>query len=227
MKVRIRFSKTGALVYIGHLDVMRYFQKLFRRAGIPVKYSEGFSPHQILSFSPPLPLGTESAGEYADVELTDRISTEDAMKALIEQSVDEIEILSFKELPEKCDSAMAAVTAAGYKVTFETAPLDIEEAVRTFLSSEEVLIVKKTKKSEKELNIRSLVYELSADNAKGTVSMLISSGSVDNIKPDLVIGALFKPYGTDCEGNYRIMRTDQYTGEGEFISLDEIGKEIQ
>ena len=75
MKVRIRFSKTGALVYIGHLDVMRYFQKLFRRSGIPVAYTEGFSPHQILSFSHPLPLGMESAGEYADVELTCRITS--------------------------------------------------------------------------------------------------------------------------------------------------------
>ena len=83
MKVRLRFSKTGALVYIGHLDVMRYFQKLFRRADIPVKYSEGFSPHQILSFTPPLPLGMESFGEYADVELIDAISSEDALKSYL------------------------------------------------------------------------------------------------------------------------------------------------
>ena len=100
MKVRLRFTKTGALVYIGHLDVMRYFQKLFRRSRIPVAYTEGFSPHQILSFSHPLPLGMESTGEYADVLLTDRITTDEALKSIRMQSVPEIEVLSFKELPE-------------------------------------------------------------------------------------------------------------------------------
>ena len=67
MKVRIKFSKTGALKYIGHLDVMRYFQKLMRRADIPIAYSEGFSPHQIMSFAMPLGIGDESIAEYVDI----------------------------------------------------------------------------------------------------------------------------------------------------------------
>ena len=48
MKVRIKFSKQGPVKFIGHLDVMRYFQKAMRRAAIDIKYSEGFSPHQIM-----------------------------------------------------------------------------------------------------------------------------------------------------------------------------------
>ena len=55
MKVRIKFSKYGALRFIGHLDVMRYFQKAIRRAEIDIAYSEGFSPHQIMSFASPYP----------------------------------------------------------------------------------------------------------------------------------------------------------------------------
>ena len=105
MKVRIRFAKTGALVYIGHLDVMRYFQKLFRRADIPVRYSEGFSPHQILSFSDPLPLGMESEGEYADVELTESIPTDEALRRMWDKSVPQIKIMSFKELDDGCENA--------------------------------------------------------------------------------------------------------------------------
>ena len=53
MKVRIKFSKQGPVKFIGHLDVMRYFQKAMRRAAIDIKYSEGFSPHQIMSFAAP------------------------------------------------------------------------------------------------------------------------------------------------------------------------------
>ena len=69
MKVRIKFSKTGALRYIGHLDVMRYFQKAIRRTDIAASYSNGFSPHMIMSFAEPLGVGLTSIGEYFDLEL--------------------------------------------------------------------------------------------------------------------------------------------------------------
>ena len=70
MKVRIKFEKRGNLRFIGHLDLMRYFQKANRRAGLPIAYSEGFSPHQIMSFAAPLSMGVESTAEYADFKLT-------------------------------------------------------------------------------------------------------------------------------------------------------------
>ncbi len=227
MKVRIRFSKTGALVYIGHLDVMRYFQKLFRRSGIPVAYTEGFSPHQILSFSHPLPLGMESAGEYADVELTYRITTEKALENMRKMSVPEIGILSFKELPEKCENAMASVTAARYEVIMpDNIPFsDIQKAADDFLSKDEVIVLKKSKKNEKEVNIRPLVYELEMNPQKQCITMLVSSGSRDNLKPELVINALetgIKIEASDLD----MKRIDQYTGD-DFISLDDIGKEIK
>ena len=226
MKVRIRFSKTGALVYIGHLDVMRYFQKLFRRSGIPVAYTEGFSPHQILSFSHPLPLGMESAGEYADVELTSRITTQKALESMRKMSVPEIGIMSFKELPEKCENAMASVTAARYEVIMpDIIPFsDIQKAADDFISKDEVVVLKKSKKNEKEVNIRPLVYELETDPEKNIISMLVSSGSHDNLKPELVINAMLGKNTIEAS-DLDMKRIDQYTGD-DFISLDDIGKEI-
>ena len=69
LKLRIKFQKTGAIRYIGHLDVMRFFQKCLRRAEIDVCYTTGFSPHQILTFAAPLSVGLESYGEYMDMEV--------------------------------------------------------------------------------------------------------------------------------------------------------------
>ena len=60
MKIRIKFAKEGTMKFIGHLDVMRYFQKVMRRADVDIRYSEGFSPHQIMSFASPLGVGMES-----------------------------------------------------------------------------------------------------------------------------------------------------------------------
>ena len=72
-KLRLKFSKNGPIKFIGHLDVMRYFQKAIRRADIDIKYSEGFSPHQILSFAQPLSVGATSDGEYLDMTVNSMV----------------------------------------------------------------------------------------------------------------------------------------------------------
>lgn len=79
MKIRIRFRKYGVMKFIGHLDVMRYFQKAMRRAHIDICYSEGFSPHQIMSFAAPLGVGITSDGEYMDIEVHTSASTEESL----------------------------------------------------------------------------------------------------------------------------------------------------
>ena len=83
MKVRVKFEKTGPMKYIGHLDMMRFFQKAIRRAGIDVAYSEGFSPHMIMSFAYPLGVGMTSSGEYFDLEKTKRSMEETDIRPMI------------------------------------------------------------------------------------------------------------------------------------------------
>ena len=118
MKVRIQFSKHGPLKFIGHLDIMRYFQKAMRRAEIDIAYTGGFSPHQIMSFAAPLGVGLESDGEYMDIEVLSHNGKE-AMKAALNAVMAEgIEVLSVRMLPEKARNAMASVAAAGYFITF-------------------------------------------------------------------------------------------------------------
>ena len=90
IKIRIKFRKYGVMRFIGHLDIMRYFQKAMRRAEIDICYSEGFSPHQIMSFAAPLGVGTTSLGEYFDMELTETVPTkeiEDRLNAVMAEGV--------------------------------------------------------------------------------------------------------------------------------------------
>ena len=72
MKVRIKFTKVGALRYVGHLDFMRTFQKIIKRSGVQAVFTRGFSPHMIMSFAAPLGVGLESLGEYVDFEMAYR-----------------------------------------------------------------------------------------------------------------------------------------------------------
>lgn len=150
-KVRIKFSKHGALRYIGHLDIMRYFQKAFRRSGIDIAYTGGFSPHPVMSFAAPLGVGLESDGEYLDVELNTMESTEEIRERMNGQMAEGMEVLSVVLLPEKSGSAMAAVAAAGYYLSFRNGfepPKGWRKAIEEFLGQEHIIVEKQTKKSQ-------------------------------------------------------------------------------
>ena len=83
MNIRIKFQKYGVMKFIGHLDIMRYFQKSMRRADINIAYSEGFSPHQIMSFAAPLGVGITSDGEYLDIEVKSTNSSKASIDCLL------------------------------------------------------------------------------------------------------------------------------------------------
>ena len=111
MKARIKFRKYGVLKFIGHLDVMRFFQKAMRRADIPIAFTGGYSPHMIMSFAQPLGVGITSDGEYLDIELTERISSERAVRQLNAVMVEGIDIISFVEIPDDKKSGGMTITA--------------------------------------------------------------------------------------------------------------------
>ena len=149
MKLRIKFNKYGPVRFIGHLDVMRFFQKAIRRAGIDVAYSQGFSPHQIMSFAQPLSVGLTSNGEYMDVEVNSIVSCEDVKRKLNEVSVPGIEVLSVKVLPEKAENAMASVRQHPIQyasVKEENLSLIYHQYFRIFLQRIRFFIPKKPKR---------------------------------------------------------------------------------
>ncbi len=230
IRVRIRFSKSGMFAYVGHLDMMRYFQKAVRRAEIPIAYSNGFHPHQIMSFALPLGMGITSSGEYMDIELK-----EDMEPALIKTKLDEcmakgVGIISAGYVAPNAKKSMAAVEAASYRIGVFTKNDDfdislLEDGIRRFyLDQNEIIVVKKTKKSENEIDLKKLIYELEISGE--SVEMLISSGSQNNIKPEFVMENLMSFMGLDTE-NFRlgIHRNDMYyKGEdGCFHSMSECG----
>ena len=86
--------------FIGHLDIMRYFQKAIRRAEIPIAFTSGYSTHRTLSFTNPPGVGLTSGGEYFDIEFTESIASKEAVRRLNEQMVDGMEIVSFVQMPE-------------------------------------------------------------------------------------------------------------------------------
>lgn len=231
MKLRIKFKKYGPVRFIGHLDVMRFFQKAIRRAGIDVKYTGGFSPHQAMTFAAPLGVGIESNGEYMDIEVNSMTSSQDIMDRLNRASVYGIEIVSAKILPDDAGNAMASVAAAAYTVRFREGyepETDIAKILPAFLARKEILIAKETKKGVREVDLRPGIYELSYED--GCFSMLLDASSAGNIKPVQVIVALLKNEASHIDAMQniiRVTREDVYTDMGQkLISLGEIGENV-
>lgn len=171
MKVRIKFQKYGAMKFIGHLDVMRYFQKAFRRAGFDNEYSKGFSPHQIMSFAAPLGVGLTSDGEYLDVELKSSDSPEIMVKRLNEVMTEGFRIIGYKFLKEREENqknvtAMAQVAFADYLVSVKdgyavpeliNTQENFSQAFREFYAADGIVVDKKTKTSEKAVDIKPMI----------------------------------------------------------------------
>ena len=107
MKIRIKFKKYGSMKFIGHLDVMRYFQKVMRRAGVDICYSGGFSPHQVMSFASPLGVGVTSEGEYVDIEVHSSESSSVMVKRLNAVMTEGFEAVSWRLLPDEAKTAMS------------------------------------------------------------------------------------------------------------------------
>lgn len=229
MKVRIKFYKHGPVKFIGHLDIMRYFQKAMRRAEIDIKYSEGFSPHQVMSFAAPLGVGLTSNGEYMDIEVNSMIDTKILIDRLNAVMVEGIMVTDCCVLDERAKNAMSLVAAADYTLTFREGkePSDLGSfftGLADFMNQPEILITKKTKKGEKEVDIKSGIYELSAEDER--IFMKVSSGSADNLKPELVLEAYYQFLGLELpEFAFHIQREEVYgnTGDEETRNLVPLG----
>ena len=233
MKVRIKFRKYGVMRFIGHLDVMRYFQKAIRRAEIPIAFTTGYSPHMIMSFAQPLGVGVTSDGEYFDIEITKPISSENAVAQLNAVMVEGIEVISFREISsDKKASGMTFPETFRHAEEIRVLPESWKGKVESFMAQPEIVVLKKTKRSEKEVDIKPMIYKMAA--LDDGIYLYLATGSEQNLKPDLVAEAFLKFAGEDPEETpVHIHRIDVYAknpdaeeGKTEFISLDGLGKDI-
>lgn len=199
-KLRLKFSKNGPIKFIGHLDVMRYFQKAIRRAEIDVKYSEGFSPHQVISFAQPLSVGATSDGEYMDMTVNSMVSASDVMNKLNAVMNEGIEILAIEELTEGAEKAMTAAYAARYNIRFrENSKPDFDwiSEFKKYLASDKLPAMKKTKSGEKEIDMKPMIFEYSFDEENESVNLLLSMSSMATLKPALLFTGFFDSLSKD------------------------------
>ncbi len=233
MIVRVKFTKKGRIRFIGHLDLMRYFQKATKRADLDLKYSQGFNPHQLMSFAFPLSVGMESEGEYFDLELNSLPTKEEFLNRMNAAMAEGIVVEDVKLLPEKCKNAMASVSGSIYRVSFYSKLSFLDQVREVYENGVPLSYRKETKEGAKEFSLRDHIHSFSVDSEKQTITMLVDSGSMTNIKAAYVVEAiadamhLEDPKRTDFL-KIHITRIDTLmtNDAGEFVSLGAVGEDF-
>ncbi len=214
MSLIVKYTKTGNLKYISHLDVLRFIQRAVKRAGINAKYSEGFNPHMRTSFGFPLSLGIESIGEYFDIELNEDIAPDDFVNKMNAVMPKEMQILK-AEYSDDSRSLMARSSYTEYLYNIEFNNLDINELNNLLKEIVETGIVfskqKKNKKNKivtKEYNTKDFISYLNAYEKPGklVIEATFITAETGSMKADDLI-KIIVDNGLDID-YYTILKVD-------------------
>lgn len=176
MKKRLFFNKYDDMKYISHLDLLRVMDRLLRRSGVPIKYSQGFHPRPKISLGNPISLGTEAFNEPMDIELREDMTNDELMKRLNSKSVLGFEFTKVIDIDGKTSIA-DEYKEMRYEITGDPSSL---EKLYNLLSQDELLLIKekKGKVETKNLKPRIKFFE-----RKGDMINLI----IENMSPNSLL----------------------------------------
>ena len=209
-KYIITFTKNGYIKYTSHLDMVRLFERVFKRGDIRLAYSHGFNPHPKMVFAQPLSLGYTAEAELLEIETKEHYETGDLLKRISDLMPAGIGITSVEQLPDNVmnqaiHTVASCVEAADFTLEIPMdGPLseDLGELCEKFMSQESILVKKKQKKRKyeyKEVDIRPLILaiegfeEMKKNPETGEVDNKIilktklAQGSHGNLSPELLI----------------------------------------
>lgn len=188
--VRIIFKKEGRAVYISHLDINRFMTRAVRLAKLPIWYTEGFNPHPYITFAQPLSLGFASECELLDMKLTedmDCFEVKNRMSAVMPEGIVITDVIEKTRNPKE-------IGFAEYNILYKTKNKSQEETIgilKNLFSQESLIVLKKTKKGEKEFDLIPHIHDLSITSAGdyAEISVTLPSSNDLSVNPTLLIKA--------------------------------------
>lgn len=201
MRMIVAFEKTAQVRHLGHLDLLRSMQRALRRSGLPIRYSQGFNPHVVLSFASPLSVGMSGSDELLDVALDAEI-TEDAFSERFSPALPaSLPLVSVRSIEDAHPKLMAQLKTAEY-----LAMLPVTDASKAMLSEidvllakDEIIAIRKSKRGEKTCDIRPMLHSLEGELAGDALVLRFRTSltELETLKPDLLLRTLATEAG--CE----------------------------
>jgi radical SAM-linked protein len=191
----MKFEKADPVKYISHLDMMRAFERAFRRGGLPLAFSEGFTPHPRLTFAPALSVGVTSSGEYLDAEFYEDIPAEEVISRLNSSLPEGLKVLKAGFSDDKYD--LSKINAASYTVAVsgDFSKEDMEQTVKELLNQKQIIVDKVSKDKVRKVDIAPLIHcinVLSEDDGEVLLRMEVAVGQGGSVSPDMIIKELGK-----------------------------------
>lgn len=219
MKLVAVYHKGRALAMISHLDVQRTLQRAFRRAQLPLLYSNGFNPHPQFSFATAAATGMSSDCEWFEVQLFEPIAPEEFVRRANAAMPDGMSVSDAFEPPEGFGSLSAKLRAALYRaeISFET-PVDGEKLKQTLeeMLSGEIVVNKRTKSGVRPVDMRPYILEVSVEevgDGKAVLRVLGKLQADGGLRVDAFVDALLERL--DAQATYALHRMRMYfAGDG-------------
>lgn len=190
IRIRINFDKTEAMRFTGHLDLYRTWERVLRRARLPLAYSQGFKPHPRIQIAAALPLGFTSSNDLMDIWLEEDIPLA-ALHSQIEAVLPPgLQLNSIIQVPLDQPALQSLLKASEYQITLLTHMPDLEDKIQNIISQSTVLV----KRKEKFLNLRPMILslELSPENENGLqrIYTLLQTDSTTHARPDELVQSM-------------------------------------
>ena len=175
-RLRVTYRKADALRYVGHLDLMRTWERAFRRARLPLAYTQGFSPHARLALGAPLAVGFEGDRELLDAWMSPHVAPLDVVTALRVELPDGLSVVAVEEVAHEEPSLQSAITSATYELVFDRADIDREELqwrVDGLLSTHELEWEEQRGQKTRVYDLRATVRDLDVRMERERVVMVM------------------------------------------------------
>lgn len=226
--IRTKFNKEEDMIYISHLDLQKLLQRAFRRAEIDLAHSQGYNPHPKISYGNALALGTESQGEYVDVEIEGDITVDEYLSRMNEQLPEGIKFIQAEEITKQTPSLSSTIEYGEYVFTIETEKILTKEFIKNqildFMAQKEIMITKRNKKGKLvESDIRPMIKLfdlLDAEDNKIILEATIATGSKANLNTSIFIPKILEMLELEMDPlDVDILRRDLYVvKDGQLVS---------
>lgn len=223
MLICLQYSKEEEARFLSHLDLMTAMERAFRRAQLPLAFSEGFNPHPRVAYASALAVGVTSDGEYLDLQLAEDIPAEEVIKRLRPVLPVGLKVLAAVPVTRRKQSLMAVVNMARYRVELSLLQTieqkDVDALMEKILSRSSWIVYRQGKRGDREVEIRPGIFRLqgwlenTASKKKLCVEMDVQTGSSGNVKPEEVMEVLKRESSFSWEKNMRFHRLGLFIRE--------------
>ncbi|WP_306216024.1 TIGR03936 family radical SAM-associated protein [Actinoplanes sp. RD1] len=229
-RIRLRYAKRGPLRFTSHRDFARAFERSLRRAGVPIAFSQGFTPHPKISYASAAPTGVGSEAEYLEIGLQAPVDPAQLIVALDAALSPGLDVLDAVIAPEGSGSLADRIDASAWRLELpQVSPAQAEAAVAAFLAADEVLVERMTKQGRRSFDARnpvaSFVVTKESDAPSGATAApcaiidLVVRQVTPAVRPDDVLSGLRVVAGLEPPVPPRVTRLAQglLTAQGEIV----------